>query len=45
MSKVKINVKYAEIFLIFDLILNNGFKMQNIPILACNVVLSMGVDR
>ena len=45
MSKMKISVKYAEKFLIFDLLLSNGFKIQNIPILACHVVLSIGIDR
>ena len=30
MCKMKISVKYAENFLIFDLLLNNGFKIQNI---------------
>ena len=38
-------VKYAENFLIFDLLLNNGFKIQNIPILSCHVILSIGFDR
>ena len=38
-------VKYAEKFLIFDLLLSGGFKIQNIPILACHVVLSIGMDR
>ena len=45
MCKIKISVKYAESFLIFDLLLSNGFKIQNIPILACHVVLSVGMDR
>ena len=45
MCKMKISVKYAENFLIFNLPLSNGFKIQNIPILACHVVLSMGMDR
>ena len=45
MSKMKISVKYAENFLIFDLHLSNGFKIQNIPILVCRVVLSVGMDR
>ena len=45
MSKMKIRVKCAENFLIFDLLLSNGFKMQNIPFLACHVVLSIGMDR
>ena len=44
MSKMKISVKYAEKFLIFDLLLSNGFKIQNIPIRACHVVLSIGMD-
>ena len=43
MSKMKISVKYAENFLIFDLLLSNGFKIQTILILACHVVLSIGV--
>ena len=42
---MKINLKYAENFLIFGLLLNNGFKIQNIPILVCHVVLSIGMDR
>ena len=41
---MKISVKYDENFLIFDLLLNNGFKIQNIPILAYHVVLSIGMD-
>ena len=44
MSKIKISVKYAEKFLIFDLLLRNGFKIQNTPILACHVVLSIDMD-
>ena len=45
MCKMKISVKYAENFLVFDLLLSNGFKLQNIPILACHIVLSIGMDR
>ena len=45
MFKMQISVKYAENFLTFDLLLNNGFKIQNIPILACHVVISIGMDR
>ena len=37
MCKMKISVKYAENFLMFDLLLTSGFKIQNIPILACHV--------
>ena len=42
---MKISVKYAENFLKFDLLLCNGLKIQNIPILACHVLLSIGMDR
>ena len=45
MSKMKISVKYAENFLIFDLLMSNGFQIQNIPILACHVVLFIDMDR
>ena len=45
MCKMKISGKYAETFLRFDLLLSNGFKIQNIPILACHVVLTIGMDR
>ena len=45
MCKIKISVKYVESFLIFDLLLSNGFKIQDIPILACHVVLSIGIDK
>ena len=45
MCKMKISVKYAENFLKFDLLLSNGLKIQNIPILACHVLLSIGMDR
>ena len=45
MSKMKISVKYADSLLIFDLLLSNGFKIQNLPILVCHVVLSIGMDR
>ena len=45
MSKMKIFVKYAENFLIFNLLLNNDFKIQNMPILACHVVLSVDLGR
>ena len=38
-------VKYAEKSLIFDLLLSSGFKIQNIPILAYHVVLSISMDR
>ena len=37
MCKMKISVKYAENFLMFDLLLTSGFKIQSIPILACHV--------
>ena len=37
--------KYAENFLIFDLLLSNGFKKQNIFILGFHVVLSIGMQR
>ena len=40
---MKIIVKYAENLLIFALLLNNGFKIQNISILAYHVVF--GMDR
>ena len=43
MCKMKISVKYAENFLKFDLLLSNGFKIQNIPILACHVILSISM--
>ena len=45
MCMIKISVKYTENFMIFDLLLSNGFKIQNIPILACHVVLSISMDR
>ena len=45
MCKMKISVKYAENFLVFDLLLSNGFKLQNIPILASHIVLSISMDR
>ena len=45
MCKIKISVKYGENFLVFDLLLSNGFKIQNIPILACHVVLLIDMDR
>ena len=41
---MKKNVKCAENFLIFDLFLSSGFKVQKIPILACHLVLSIGMD-
>ena len=37
MFKMKISVKYAENFLMFDLLLSSGFKIHSIPILACHV--------
>ena len=45
MYKIKTSGKYAQNFLIFDLLLSNGSKIQNIPILACHLVLSIGMDR
>ena len=42
---MKISVKCAENFLIFELLLSNGFKIQNIPIIASNVALPIGMDR
>ena len=42
---MKISLKYAENVLIFELLLRNGFKIQTIPILACHVVLYIGMDR
>ena len=45
MPKMKISVNHAENFLMLDLLLSNGFKIQNIPILACHVVLSIDMDR
>ena len=42
---MKISVKYAENFLIIDLLLRNGFEIENIPILACHVVLSIDMNR
>ena len=45
MCKMKISVRYAKNFLIFDLLLSNGFKIQNIPILACQVVLSIDINN
>ena len=31
-------------FLVLDLLLNNGFKVKNVPTLACHVALSIGMD-
>ena len=45
MSKMQVSVKYAKKCLTFDLLFNNGFKIQNTPILACHVVVSIGMDR
>ena len=45
MFKMQVSVKYAEKCLTFDLLLNNGFKIQNTAILAWHVVVSIGMDR